>query len=216
MKISLAGSYLIISLVIAVSCISVAKCDYDFYEDIINNPYRLLRIPPWSNMSQIRQRYKELIKSHHPDKTKSRNTNEIFLEIQQAYERIKSKRKSNEKDEREEYDESESEEINSLFDAVSDSLKIIISCGIFLSLIYFVSWVCYKFYAMIYGPMFSLITSFVICDRVFPHYFINLENQILFSIVLGVFIFFGKKICTRIISRVFIKNTSNDSSKKKS
>jgi curved DNA-binding protein CbpA len=212
MKISRA--YLIIGVVIAVSLISVAKCEYDFYEDILNNPYRLLRIPPWSSMSKIRQRYIELIKSHHPDKTKNRNANDKFLEIQQAYERIKSIRKSNEKDEMEDYEDSDSEMGSSMFDAVSDSLKIILSCGFFLSLIYFVSWVCHKFYAMIYGPLFSLITSFVICDRVFPHYFKNLENQIIYSIVFGVLIFVIKKFSTRMFSRVFSKNVMNNSIRK--
>ena len=212
MKIS--PAYLIIGVVIAVSLISIAKCEYDFYEDILNNPYRLFRISPWSSMSQIRQRYIELIKSHHPDKTKNRIANDKFLEIQQAYERIKTIRKSNEKDEIENYEDRDSEVENGLFDAVSDSLKIILSCGFFLSLIYFVSWICYKFYAMIYGPLFSLITSFVICDRVFPHYFKNLENQIMYSIVFGVLIFVIKKFCTRMFSRVFSKSFNSDSNRK--
>jgi hypothetical protein len=205
MKISKAINNYIIGFVCIAAMITFTRCEYDFYDDIVNNPYRELRIPPWSTMSQVKQKYKELVKMYHPDKTKNRNSHDKFLAIQQAYERIKNRRKSeNTYESSYDYDENdESEEDNSFYDAISDTIKIISGCGVSMTFIYFVSYMCYKFYALIYGPLFSMITSFVIIDRLFPHYFKNWENQVIYSFVFGIILIFSKKIMNAILTSVF-------------
>jgi curved DNA-binding protein CbpA len=216
MKISKTCTNVILSLLCLITLFSMVKSEYDFYDDVVNNPYRELRLPPWSTMSQIKQRYKELVKIYHPDKTKNRNAHDKFLAIQQAYERIKNRRKGADKEEAsDDYDDQESEEINSFFDALSDVLKIIIAIGISLSFIHFVSWLCYRFYALVYTPFFSLVSSFVICDRLFPHYFKNLENQILYSTIFGIMIYFSKKILSSLFSRLWGTKDLQSTDKKK-
>ena len=206
-------------IVIGVICLlnltTFANCENDFYDEIVNNPYRELRIPPWSSIDQVKQKYKELVKAYHPDKTKNRNAHEKFLAIQKAYEKIKNRRKSAEKDESyDDYDDYDSEEINSFYDALSDAMKLISGCWIFLSLIYLISWLCHKFYAIVYAPLFSIFTSFVLCDRIFPHYFKNHNTQILYSLLFGVLIFYSKKILNYIFARMCKKTTVKINDKK--
>jgi curved DNA-binding protein CbpA len=209
-------SHWIISLLCLITIFTFARCEYDIYDDVVNNPYRELRIPPWSSMSQIKQRYKELVKAYHPDKTKTRNSHDKFLAIQQAYEKIKNRRKSSEREDNAyDYDDFESEEVNSFFDAVSDTLKIITACGISMSGVYFISWICYKFYALIYTPLFTMITSFVICDRLFPHFFKNFENQTFYSFVFGILLIFSQRILKFLFQRIYGKKVVDSTKEKK-
>lgn len=204
MKIRNVCSHLLLCMLCVITLFSLVKSEYDFYDDIVNNPYREFRLPPWSTMSQIKKRYNELVKIYHPDKTKTRNSSEKFRAIQDAYQRIKDRRKAAEREEANDADDNDtldSEEINSFFDALADVVKILLTIGIFLSLIQFISWLCYKFYAMFYPPFFSLICSFVICDRLFPHYFKSPENQIIYSIVFGILIYFSKNVMNSIFKK---------------
>lgn len=217
MKIRKACSHLLLCMLCVITLFSLVKSEYDFYDDIVNNPYRELRLPPWSTMSQIKKRYNELVKIYHPDKTKSRNSSEKFRAIQEAYERIKDRRKAAEREEANDDSDNlnfESEEINSFFDAVADVVKILLTIGVFLSLVQFLSWICYKFYAMLYPPFFSLVCSFVICDRLFPHFFKSPENQILYSIVFGIVIYFSKNILSKFFAKFLTRKVVPSKDKK--
>ena len=50
------------------------------------NPYKVLNVPRNAKLSEIRQSYKTLVREWHPDKNRSPNAEEKFIEIQQAYE----------------------------------------------------------------------------------------------------------------------------------
>ena len=55
-------------------------------EKINFNPYEVLNVDRSAAVSDIRSSYKKLAKEWHPDKNKSPNAQEKFIEIQQAYE----------------------------------------------------------------------------------------------------------------------------------
>lgn len=215
MKIRKAFNYLIIGFICLITMSTIARCEYDFFDDIVNNPYRELRLPPWSTMTQIKQRYKELVKAYHPDKTKNRHAHDKFFVIQAAYERIKNRRKSEEINgiRYDHYEIELEEESNPFYEAISDTIKIISGCGVSMSLIYFVAWIFYKFFAIIYAPLLTMISSFVICDRMFPHYFKNFDNQIIYSFLFGICGIFYKTIFNALVKLIFGKNVV-DSNKK--
>ena len=50
------------------------------------NPYQVLNVPKSAKTSQIREAYKKLVKEWHPDKNRSPDAEDKFIQIQQAYE----------------------------------------------------------------------------------------------------------------------------------
>src|SRR4051794_13831400 len=89
-----------LSILIFACIVSLYSCDsVSDIEDYLTNPYRILRIPPWSNRTEIKKVYKELVNKYHPDKSKIKNKEEAklkWLEIQKAYEKIKESQRDSE------------------------------------------------------------------------------------------------------------------------
>ena len=78
-----AGHRLIMKLkisVIILCFVSVSVCHNQF------NPYEVLKVSKTAKSPEIRKAYRNLVKQWHPDKNKSPNAQDKFMEIQQAYE----------------------------------------------------------------------------------------------------------------------------------
>ena len=50
--------------------------------------YKILGLDSSASDMEVKKKFRELAKKYHPDKNPSENSNERFLEIQDAYERI--------------------------------------------------------------------------------------------------------------------------------
>lgn len=55
-------------------------------DSALPNYYGILGVPTDANQDEIKSRYRQLVKEHHPDKTKDEKSAEIFAEITRAYE----------------------------------------------------------------------------------------------------------------------------------
>ena len=168
------------------------------FDDYIDNPYRVLRLPPWSTMEDIKKKYNELVKKYHPDKNKENPGNKAkFIRIQKAYERLKKQRKL-EKLEKEnnpnfEYEEEIFEDspfLNALYDVIQTISIFVLFWGF---LYYLFTW-SYRFLSLIWSPVLYMMVVFLFIDRLFPHYFKNSSHQYTFSFLIGVLIIFRKKI----------------------
>ncbi len=68
-------------------------------DDFLDSPYSTLRIPPWSSWTEIKARYSKLVKKYHPDKADgSEESKQRFMEIQEAYQKLKKQRKVSDED----------------------------------------------------------------------------------------------------------------------
>jgi molecular chaperone DnaJ len=55
-------------------------------ESRLPNYYEILGIPPDSTQDEIKSRFRQLVKEHHPDRTRDDKTSETLAEINKAYE----------------------------------------------------------------------------------------------------------------------------------
>nr|XP_039266564.1 dnaJ homolog subfamily C member 16-like [Styela clava] len=69
-----------------------------FCETVNFDPYEVMSLDHSASQSDVRSKYKKLVKEWHPDKNKSPNAQEKFIKIQQAYEILSDENK------REQYD----------------------------------------------------------------------------------------------------------------
>jgi hypothetical protein len=167
------------------------------FDDYIDNPYRVLRLPPWSTMEDIKKKYNELVKKYHPDKNKENSGNKAkFIYIQKAYERLKKQRKL-EKLEKENNPDFEDDEVfgdNPFLNAVFDVIKTISLFVVFWGFLYYLFTWSYRFFILIWSPVLYMMATFLFIDRLFPHYFKNSGAQYLFSFFIGLVIIFRHKL----------------------
>jgi hypothetical protein len=170
----------------------LAKADEDDYESILENPYRVLELAPWSSIEVVRKRYNELAKKYHPDMKTGSNSK--FMKIQSAYEQIKSARKLND------------EEDNLLKNIVSDFFYSVISVFLILGSCYLISWSCFKFFEYIWKFVTTIIIAFLFMDKFMPHFFKTSGSQTMASLALGLILYYKEKILN-FISRLVYKDS---------
>jgi hypothetical protein len=171
----------------------LAKADEDDYESILENPYRVLEIAPWSSMEVVRKRYNELAKKSHPD-MKSGSSSK-FMKIQSAYEQIKSARKLNDEDD------------SLLKNIFFDFLYSVISVFSIMGSCYLISWACFKFFEYIWKFVTTIIIAFLFIDKFLPHFFKTSGSQTMASIALGLILYYKEKIL-KFISGLFYKDST--------
>ena len=176
------------AFIVVLACLSIFKCENDFnVDDYLENPYRVLRIPPWSSFSDIKKRYMELVKKYHPDKNKDNDseTKDKFMNVQKAYETLKKNRKTtNEEDDAE----------DPFFQAIFDTIQY---SGIFIfggALTYFVFWISFKIFEKLWVMMIYIGIPLIIIDKLFPHYFRTMNAQYTTSFSISFFFYFRKQI----------------------
>jgi hypothetical protein len=199
--------YILFAIVFLAIAVAASKSEYDIIEDFVNNPYRVLKIPPWTSMKEVKRKYNELVRKHHPDKSRNHDSSEKFMEIQQAYQRIKTKRSIEQEEENDDFDEESDPFVNSIF----DTLKYILTMAILFSVFYFFYWISFTIWAYICRPLFYILTAFIICDRMLPHYFYKYDHQIYFSLLFGLVLW---KVRPGFILRLFRKQEDQVENKK--
>lgn len=170
---------ILFSLIIVIS-VHLYRSETDF-EDYLENPYRELRIPPWSSMDEIKKHYNELVRKYHPDKNKKKGAKEKFLKIQKAYEKIKSARKL-------EYEEI-TEEDGPLFAAIQETMILIIAVVLVMGLGYFSVWMSYKVYEYVWKFITCALITFIFVDRLLPHYFKSMNSQFTYSFLISLVLY---------------------------
>lgn len=190
---------IILSLVVLLSLDLCRPVDVDF-EDLFDNPYRDLKVAPWSSMQEIKTRYNELVVKYHPDRNKKTGSKEKFIKIQNAYEKLKKSRKAQE----------EEEDDGPLDTVIMDVVTISLAVIFIMSMIYFSLLFTFKIYSYIWK--FLTLTSIVIIgiDKLFPHYFMALTSQLLYSFIFSVCIYCLPKILMGISNIFKKKNLSDD------
>jgi curved DNA-binding protein CbpA len=193
-------------------CINLTVC-LDGFEDLIENPYRVFRLPPWSSREEIKKKYNELVRKYHPDKNKKEGSKEKFLLIQKSYEKLKKIRKID----GDEFDESE----DAFIIMINDAVQSVILCILVYLMMQYGFWFMYRM--VDYSAKFILFQfiSMILVDKLLPHYFRTNETQYSFSVCLGAFAYFSPTIFKKIVN-IFSKepiqpdngNKNNNTDKK--
>lgn len=185
---------LFLLVLVIISCASLFKSEE--FEDYLDNPYRELRLPPWSTMEDIKKRYNELVKKYHPDKNKDPSAKERFLKIQKAYERLKTIRKFDSPDDITEDDPH--------WKAFQEAVQMI--CIVALALLsgYFCIWITFKVYDYCWRFLLWMSVAFILVDKLIPHYFYTMNSQFVFSSIFGLILVYRSKIYNYI--RSFFKS----------
>ena len=156
--------------------------NYD-YNNILINPYRVLGLPPWSSMKEIKMKYRNLIKKYHPDKTKGKTKKEFEL-IQTAYEKIKQERNN----------QNEEEESINFKSMIKKTIKEIIIVEIIFNVIYYISYWTYSIQKILIKPLFYIVFSCVFINSFLPHFFNDENTEFFTGVFIGFFIFLFKRI----------------------
>ncbi len=149
----------------------------EFSDEFSSNPYYDLGISPWSTFSEIKAKYKELIKKYHPDKSLT-NTQERFMKIQKAFDKIKNKRKIKNEDDFEE------SRLNNIFTMIID--------GLFKLFILIVVLWCFKFFSELFTSFMKFMWfkcvmyyfSHWIVETFFSHMIKEQTHSIVYSVIL--------------------------------
>jgi hypothetical protein len=206
---------------ITLSLLSLSLCfDYSEsipdFDDYIDNPYRVLRLPPWSSLEDIKKKYNELVKKYHPDKNKENSGNAAkFMQIQKAYERLKKQRRL-EQLEKEKNQDLEDEDMfgdSPFLNAVVDTIKTISYFMLFWGGLYYLLLWTYKVFNFIWSPVFYMMVTFLFIDRLFPHYFKNSRAQYIFSFLVGLLIINRNRIYNKIVGGGDVSNSKSEEKK---
>lgn len=159
--------YVLIMLVIFYfQTINSAKNKVENYETK-RSPYRVLGIPSYSNWKQIKIQYKHLTIKYHPDKLRAANPAEHeinkkrFMEINEAYEKLKQQRSVSDEDE----DDNQFSTI--LFESFCTILVIIIYAKLQEYVLKLLVWLVEK----LTGFFVMYLSFYHIVERYFDHYF---------------------------------------------
>lgn len=166
--------------------------DFDFdsprFEEVMLNPYRELGVAPWSSNKVIKERYNELVRLNHPDKSKSIDSREKFMRIQEAYELIKSER-----EDKIEY---------TIYDTIRMTSITIVQICVIIFTMYGLVWLCYKMIDLFFRFVVCLITTTLIFERLIPHLFRSLQSQLMCSFVVSL-------ILTYAFRKIYNKSDKN-------
>jgi hypothetical protein len=164
-----------------VLCLMQFKLIKADFEDFTENPYRILKMPPWSNTTQIKHKYNQFMKNLTTGKNKNKKENlEEIKKIKSAWETIKKDRAvENEKSLNDNDDQT-------LGDVVNKTLALIVTTGIIMLMIYVCLYVSFTIYSYIWKFMLIFSCSFVICNRLIPHYFDTLKEELFYSCIFSI------------------------------
>lgn len=157
----------------------------EFSDEFSSNPYYDLGIGPWSTFDEIKAKYKELIKKYHPDKS-GKDTQDKFMKIQRAYEKIKSKRKINNEDDFEE------SRLNNIMTMVIDGLFKVIILIVILWFFKLFSDLFSKFLNYIWFKCVLYYVSHWIVETFFSHLIKEQSHLLVYSIILMMFLSYLK------------------------
>lgn len=175
--------------VLFVICINLYKSDSRFedFEDLLENPYRELRLPPWSTMGEIKKKYNELVKKYHPDKNKGAGAQAKFLSLQRAYEKLKKDRKYSDKDDSEEADDP-------FVNALIETIQTILGLVLIMTVVYYSIWFSFKIYEYIWSFVIYIAVPLIFIDKLFPHYFKSFNREIVAASCIGLSFYYGKRM----------------------
>ncbi|MCQ2819828.1 MAG: hypothetical protein MJ252_21395, partial [archaeon] len=139
--------------------------------------FRILKIPPWSKKREIQAKYKKLQKLY-----SSSNKQKEKEELEKAYKFLKDKFKDGSLKER------------TFYEVVLLGFKDLIILEAIFGGAYLLSKLIYMFQEYFSKFILFQIISFLVISRFFPHYFDDELIQYLISFVLGLVLFFRRKI----------------------
>jgi hypothetical protein len=154
--------------------------------DVYENPYRALKIAPWSTWKEIKAHYNLLAKKYHPDKYKG--SNEKFLKIQNAYEKIKEKREDDNGGKKSNLKTEENVE-DAKWNYMTDTILIAVIGFISIWFIHFIILLLHKFYRYIWKFIGTYFFVHCIVDRLVGHQFEDENVEYLTIIVLSIGIY---------------------------
>ena len=166
---------LLFSLITYINSFTIGFSIFPNYKDVVYNPYRVFRLPPWTSMKKIKKKYNELVKKYHPDKSHS-DTRKQFELIQKSYDLIKKMRKENEENE---------EEMN-FPSLIVETIRSIMNVEIIFFAIYMIASITYRFQRLIAIPLFYMIISFTFIDNMLPHIFSSETKEYITCIIIGI------------------------------
>ena len=144
-------------------------------ETFTRNPYFILRIAPWSKFKDVEARFSRL-----KDKAEAKMINDTQFQLYtKAYDAIK-----------EEYIKSNKVD-KTFFGVLLNTFKLIFFYELFILILLFITWLISSFTSYVA----ILVGTFVVIDRIIPHWFYNMQMQYLVSFSLGTLIYFRNFFC---------------------
>jgi curved DNA-binding protein CbpA len=168
------------------------------FEDYIENPYKVLKMPPWSNYTQLKAKYSKLVKELHPDKNKNKEDYdpENFRKVQDAWERIKKERSPDDKEE-------ESDIV--FWNMFAITITYLVSGAAIMIMVYIFLYISFHFYSKSWKLLFVVISSFIVCEKIIPHWFDSFLEQYCYSLFIGLASFYGLKTTRYVRKRLLEK-----------
>jgi hypothetical protein len=153
--------------------LQIAKIKLFSLEEIQNelsNPYRVLGIAPWASSKEIKTKYTELVKKYHPDHSTGTESQKKFMEVQKAWERIKTRNK---------IIDNEDTEDNRIVDVLTHLLMMVLLVSLILFAVYVCLWLSYTLFLYSWRYMFFLVTLMSLFEFVIPHYFDSFTKELI-------------------------------------
>lgn len=166
----------------------------EFSDEFSSNPYYDLGISPWSTFDEIKAKYKDLIKKYHPDKS-GKSTQDRFMKIQRAFEKIKSKRKIKNEDDFEE------SRLNNIMTMVIDGLFKIIVWILVLWCCKFFSELFSRFLRFIWFKCVMYYVSHLIVETFFSHLIKEQTHSLVYSAILSFLLNYLKNLVFKFINK---------------
>lgn len=150
---------LLISLALTLSVVSCFN-----FNELYENPYRLMKIAPWSTLDQIKSHYKKEVRINHPDRG---GDSEKFIRLQRGWDLMKEVKKEDTPEEGED-PKTDTERFTTY---VSETISYALVGAIILWLVSVISSVVYKIYMCSWKFVMYLFVTYMFVDRLVPHYF---------------------------------------------
>ena len=157
-------------------------------DDLIGNPYFILKVPPWAKFKDVRKRYNKLKEKA---ELKKKTNTKVYKKIEKAFKILE-----------EEYIKNDYKD-KTFFEVLFNTFKNIFFYELIMLVLLFITWFIYKFNT--YAAL--LVVVFVTIDNLIPHWFSTMFTQYVVSFLLGTILYFREYFYPFICGK---KENSND------
>ena len=160
-------------------------------DDLIGNPYFILKVPPWAKFKDVRKRYNKLKEKA---ELKKKTNTKMYKKIEKAFKILEEEHIKNDYKDK------------TFFEVLFNTFKNIFFYELIMLVLLFITWFIYKFNT--YAAL--LVVAFVTIDNLIPHWFGYMITQYIVSFLLGTIIYFRGFFLSIIYGDKKTDNNNND------
>jgi preprotein translocase subunit Sec63 len=143
-----------------------SQISWENIEKDLQNPYRILRIAPWASKAEIKAAYNDLARKLHPDRNNMTDNDQGFIQVQDAYERLRSM------DTDEEY---------KFFNLITKVITYVLALTATMIVLFYIFKLGLFLFKNAWRYIYSVLLNMIIFELVFPHYFESFGSVIFLS-----------------------------------